>query len=140
MMRPMAEALCLLGVERAVVVHGEPGLDEVSLHGATQALVIEGSTIAEERWTPADLGLPRSTVEQIRCRDAADSAQQLLDIFQGAVLPGRDWVLANAGVGLWVAGRAKSPTDGVQQAAEVLRSGHAMALLQKLRSLCPLPS
>jgi anthranilate phosphoribosyltransferase len=140
MVRPMAEALCTLGVERAVVVHGEPGLDEVSLQGATQALVVERASIAEIIWSPSDLGLPPSSVEQIRCKDARDSATQLLDIFQGVATPGRDWVLANAGIGLWVAGRAKSPADGVQQAAEVVRSGHAMDLLQKLQSLCPLPS
>lgn len=137
MIRPMAEALLSLGVDRAVVVHGDPGLDEVSLQGQTLAQIIENDAVREERWTASDFGLTPSTVDQLRCCNASDSARQLLDIFQGGMSAGRNWVIANAAVGLWVTRRAKTLQEGVQQADEVLRSGQVLGVLQKLQQLCP---
>ncbi|MFT3882347.1 MAG: anthranilate phosphoribosyltransferase [Gemmatales bacterium] len=71
-LRPMAEALAQLNIERAVVVHGEPRLDEVSLHGATDVCLIRGNTITEETWTQADFGYDHHSIDSIRCKDATE--------------------------------------------------------------------
>ena len=131
---PMAQALARLNIKRAVVVHGEPGIDEVSLEGETHVRLIEGSTVSEHTWLPADFGLERSSLDDIRCHDATTSAAHLLQIFEGKTVPGTPWVLANAAAGLFVAGRVKSLSDGIHQAKEVVRSGSVMKTLQALQA------
>lgn len=131
---PMAQALARLNIQRAIVVHGEPGIDEVSLDGETHVRLVEGSTITELTWLPADFGLERSSLDDIRCHDAATSAAHLQQIFEGQAVAGTPWVLANAAAGLLVAGRVKSLSDGVHQVKEVVRSGSVMKTLQALQA------
>lgn len=135
MLRPLAEALLQLGAERAAVVHGEPGLDEISLQGATSVCLIERGKINELSWTPDDFGLPVSSLASIYCRDAHDSAAHIINILMNREPAGANWVLANAGAGLWIAGQVKTLREGVQRAAEVVRSGLAMRTLQQLQTL-----
>lgn len=134
-MRPMAEALVQLNIERAVVVHGEPRLDEVSLHGSTDVCLIKGGAITEQAWTQADFGYDRHDIDTIRCKDANESAQLIVNMLKGQEQPGRNWVLANVAVGLMLADQVKTLRDGVQRAEEVVRSGLALRKLEQLRLL-----
>lgn len=136
LLQPMAEALLKLGTKRAAVVHGEPGLDEISLQGTTTVCLIEHGTITEFTWTAADFGLPSSLVSTISCQHSQESAEHIIRIFKAEEVPGRNWVLANAAAGLWLAGHVKTVSDGVQRAAEVVRSGLAKQTWQQLQLLC----
>ncbi len=135
MLRPMSEALLALNVVRAAVVHGEPRLDEVSLQGKTQVCLIDDGKISEHTWTAADFGLPDSDINTIRCQDAHDSARHITAILQDEDVPGRPWVLANAALSLFISRKAKTLQDGVQLAAEVVRSGQAWRCLEQLQRL-----
>jgi anthranilate phosphoribosyltransferase len=134
-LRPMAEALLQLNIERAAVVHGEPGLDEVSLHGSTVVCLIKGGTIIEQTWTHADFGYDYHSIDTIRCKDASESAQFIVNMLKGQEQHGRNWVLANVAVGLLLADQVKTIRDGVQQAEEVVRSGLALRKLEQLKLL-----
>lgn len=141
---PMAEALRQLNIERAIVLHGEPGLDEVSLEGITHVCTIEHGIVSSQIWEPADFGLPSEKIDSIRCSNALDSATRILKCFQNRPDPVRPWILANAAVGLLVADQVKTLREGVQRADEVVSSGQALRKLEQLRELsvscCPAAS
>jgi anthranilate phosphoribosyltransferase len=132
---PMAQALRQLGTHRAAIVHGFPILDEVSLQGQTNVLWIEGGKITSLTWQPEDFGLPRSPMASLYCASPQHSAERILRILQGLQDPATDYVLANAAAGLLVAGQAKSLTDGVQFASQMVRSGLALRTLERLKHL-----
>jgi len=132
-LRPMAEALVQMNVKRAAVVHGEPGLDEVSLQGETHVCLIQGSNITDQVWTPADFGYQTLSIDSIRCKDAVESARNIETMLKNEDQPCRPWVLANVAVGLLIADQVKTLRDGVQRAEEVVRSGLAFLKLEQLR-------
>jgi anthranilate phosphoribosyltransferase len=127
-----AEALVQLGTLRAAVVHGAPGLDEVSLAGPTEVLWIEHGTITPEKWLPEDFGLARAPIEELRCSSVNESAERLRRILSGAADAGTPWIWANAAAGFLVADRVKSLQEGVQLAQDVIRSGQSMRTLEHL--------
>jgi anthranilate phosphoribosyltransferase len=131
----VARTLAHLGSERALVVHGEEGLDEVSPCGPTRAAWVEGGTVRELTLTPEEAGLERIPREAIRGGEAADNAKLLALILDGQVGPLRQAVLLNAGAALWVAGAADSLPEGVGQAARSIDSGAARAKLAGLVAL-----
>lgn len=125
-----AKALSLLGTQRAMVVSGDEGLDELSLAGGNDvAEVAAGGIVAMRRVTPQDAGLPVHPVEAIRGGDAAYNAAALRHLLRGEHGPYRDAVLLNAAAALIVAGEVDSLADGVEEAAEALDKGLANALL-----------
>lgn len=125
-----AEALSLLGTQRAMVVSGDEGLDELSLAGGNDvAEVTAGGIVAMRRVTPQDAGLPVHPVEAIRGGDPAYNAAALRRLLQGEHGPYRDAVLLNAAAALIVAGEVDTLRDGVEEAAEALDKGLANALL-----------
>ena len=129
LLRPIAETLCALGVERALVVHGS-GLDEVALHGFTQAISLESGRLEELEITPEQAGLDRMPLRRIRGGRPAENARRL-----AALLAGRGGeadtaiVGLNAGALLMTAGRAATLREGVDMAMDALRSGAANAVL-----------
>ncbi|GAB6164600.1 anthranilate phosphoribosyltransferase [Thermostilla marina] len=137
-LRPvMAEALALLGTEKAVVVHGAGGLDEVSLAGETHVTwVIADSSgtvqITEEVWTPQDFGLPQVEIDALRVNDTFASAEVIRSILAGAPGPARDVVLANAATAVYLADKADSLPAAVESAAQAIDSGAAAELLERL--------
>jgi len=134
-LRPMAEALKLLNVQRAAVIHGQPGLDEVSLQGQTQVCLIDQGTLTEQAWTPQEFGFDQYHLDTIRCKDAVDSARCITKILENETHPAGNWVLANVAVGLLIADQVKTLRDGVQQAKEVVRSGLALRKLEQIKLL-----
>jgi anthranilate phosphoribosyltransferase len=125
-----AQALSALGADRAMIVSGDEGLDELSLAGGNDvAEVTADGLIAMRRLTAADLGLATYPVEAIRGGDAAHNAAALRALLQGEHGPYRDAVLLNAAAALLVADAVPDLKEGVEEAAETIDRGLANALL-----------
>ena len=125
-----AEALADLGVDRAMIVSGDEGLDELSLAGGNDvAEVTSQGLVAMRRITPADAGLPTHPVEAIRGGDPSHNAAALRALLQGEHGPYRDAVLLNAAAALLVADAVADLHEGVEEAAETIDRGLANALL-----------
>jgi anthranilate phosphoribosyltransferase len=129
LLRPMAETLHALGVERALVVHGS-GLDELALHGFTQAVLLDGADFEELEFTPEQAGLRRMPLEQIRGGSPIENARRMIDLFSGNGGEGDTAVVSlNAGALLMTAGRATDLKAGVAMAMDALRQGRCGDLL-----------
>ena len=125
----MADALNTLGVERAWVVHGEGGLDEVSTAGKTWVAELKDSKVITRELTPADFGLDPVPIEALAGGDADENAQIARDVLSGAAGPHRIAILINTAASLCVADVVSSPPDGVRLAAEAIDSGAASRIL-----------
>jgi len=129
---PYAEALRALGSERAFIVHGRDGLDEVSISGPTEVAILENGAITTRTVRPEDAGLETSPLSAIRGGNAAHNAAALTRLLEGEPGPYRDIVLINAAAALMVAGVAGNLRDGAALAANALESGAADAKLKRL--------
>ena len=129
---PYAEALKALGSTRAFIVHGDDGLDEVSISAATQMAVLENGTVTSRELAPEDAGLTRRPLAEIRGGDAAHNAAALTRLLDGETGPYRDIVLLNAAAALMVAGTASDIKSAVTLAAHSLDSGAARTKLDTL--------
>ncbi|MEJ5252707.1 MAG: anthranilate phosphoribosyltransferase [Armatimonadota bacterium] len=128
----IADVLRELGTERAMVVHGEPGLDELSTLGETVVVHVHDGKTTEERVTPEQFGFRRARPEEVTAPDKPEECAQLIrDLFSGAQGAYRDLLLLNAGAALVVGGRAQSLEDGIHLAGEMLDSGKALRKLEE---------
>ena len=126
-----AAALAELGVDRALVISGDEGLDELSLAGGNDMAEVKGhSLVAMHRITAAELGLSTHPVDAIRGGGPAHNAAALRALLQGEPGPYRDAVLLNAAAALMVADAVTNLREGVEEAAETIDRGLANALLQ----------
>jgi anthranilate phosphoribosyltransferase len=130
----VAETLAELDVERALVVHGAGGLDEISLAGETQVADVYRGSVKRYVVAPEDFGVARAPLEAIRGGEPAENAAMLRAIFAGETGPRRDIVAINAAAALLAAGVAASLREGVAVAAEALSSGAAAEKLEALRA------
>lgn len=128
----LSAALAQLEAERAVVVAGEDGLDEVTLSGATRVTVVEGRERRELIWHPADFGLKEAGKESMLIDGPAASAAIIRRVLAGEPGPARDIVVLNAAAALWTAGVSDSLPQCAQQAATAIDSGAAQTILQQL--------
>ncbi|MBF6570246.1 MAG: anthranilate phosphoribosyltransferase [Candidatus Binataceae bacterium] len=134
LIRPVAEALNALEVEHAMVVHGLDGLDELSLCAPTEiAEVRRGGEIREYQIDPASLGLTQVDISALTITDAADAAKKLREALAGGAGPAQDVLALNAGAAIYVGGKAKSLSEGIAIAREVIISGRALETVEKLR-------
>jgi anthranilate phosphoribosyltransferase len=129
---PMAKVLGLLGTERAWVVHGEDGLDELTTTGISEVAALDAGRISTFRISPRNAGLPEAKLEDLLGGDAAENASHIRALLGGLKGPFRDIVLLNAAAALLVAGRAKSLREGVALASEAIDSGKALVALDRL--------
>lgn len=129
---PLAHVLANLGLERAWVVHGADGLDEVSTTGATYVAELKDGAVGTFEVTPEDAGLARATLDDIRGGDAAHNAAAMRDMLAGAPGAFRDIVVINASASLIVAGKAQDLASGAKMAAEAIDSGAAGDVLNRL--------
>jgi anthranilate phosphoribosyltransferase len=132
---PLAKVLAALGSERAWVVHGSDGLDEITTSGPSFVAELAGGKVKTFEVTPEDAGLKRSNPEQLRGGEAAMNAAALRAVLEGMPGPYRDVALMNAGAALVVAGKAKNIREGVALGAKALDSGDANIRLEKLISV-----
>ena len=135
LLEPMSGALALLSIERAFVVVGADGLDEVTLTGATCVREVVRGRIVEITWHPADFGLPACTLHDLAASGPDESAAIILRVLEGAPGPCLNIVLANAAAALLAAGRARNLLEGVTLARDSIRSGQAGRVLGRLRAL-----
>lgn len=137
MAEKMLGVLVANGARRAMVVHGEDGLDELSTTAPSSVLEFEserGPEAQVRRYSVdcVDLGLERATLADLRGGDAATNAEVVRRVLGGARGPHRDVVLLNAAAGLVVAGLADGLADGVQMAGAVIDDGRALGVLDSL--------
>jgi anthranilate phosphoribosyltransferase len=132
----VARTLGELGAERAWVVHGAGGLDELSTLGHTKISELRGGTVNTFYLHPADVGLPRATLQDLAGGTAAENAAMVARLLDGERGPRRDIVLLNAGAALLVAGVADTLQDGIVGAAASLDRGRARIALDQLRRIC----
>jgi len=128
----MARALGELQVERAFVVHGADGLDEISLSAETYVAELRRGDVRTYTVVPEDFGLRRAPREALAGGDARHNAQIIRRILRGEYGPHREVVQANAAAALVAVGRASDWLEGVRQAAEAIDSGGAKAKLDAL--------
>jgi anthranilate phosphoribosyltransferase len=125
LINPLANTLKNLGVKRAMVVHGNDGLDEISLTTTTKVCELNEGKLASYTIDPRDYGFSLCKAQDLVGGDAAQNAVIALDILAGARGPKRDVVLLNAGACLYMAGKANSMAGGVKLAAETIDNGAA---------------
>jgi anthranilate phosphoribosyltransferase len=130
--QPMAEVLGNLGSERAWVVHGAGGIDEVSTVGPTKVAALEKGTVTTFEISPADVGLETVSLAEIKGGDPKHNAVALRALLDGSAGPYRDIVLFNAAAALVVAGKAGTLAEGVALAARSIDDGMARAKLEAL--------
>ena len=129
---PYAEALRALGCERAMVVHGRDGLDELTTTDITYVATLADGIITRSQITPEDAGLKRARLADLQGGTAAENARALKALFAGEHGAYRDIVLLNAAAALMVAERAKDIMSGMEMARHALDSGMARAKLEEL--------
>jgi anthranilate phosphoribosyltransferase len=134
--RPVAEAAGMLGLQRAVVVRSEDGVDEVGLFAPTRVLDVSPAGMRETTWTPEDFGLSTAATDdrgRLLAADADESAACIRGVLDGEPGPRRDIVVLNAAALLWAAGRAGDLTKAAQLAMAAIDSGGARSVLERLR-------
>ncbi|MCX5514587.1 anthranilate phosphoribosyltransferase [Kaistia algarum] len=131
-LEPLAHVLAALGSERAWIVHGAGGVDEISVAGPTHVAALKDGKVETFVIEPGDVGLPVSPLEAIRGGDAVHNAAALRALLNGARSAYRDTVLLNAAATLVVAGNAASLKEGVALAATSIDEGHAHDRLDRL--------
>jgi anthranilate phosphoribosyltransferase len=129
-----ASVLRNLGSQRAYVVHGVGGLDELSTFGETRVTELKDGEMRTYNVTPEDFGLERVAPEDIQGRTPEENAQLLVDILDGKEGPARDIVLLNAAAAIAAGGKADTLIEGLAVAADSVASGAAHAKLQALQA------
>jgi anthranilate phosphoribosyltransferase len=131
----MAEALSKLGSEKAYVVHGLEGFDEISIKGETKLSELKDGKVATRQISPEDFEIKEGSIDKILGGSREHNAKIVLDILNGKKGIPRDMVLLNAGAALKMVGRALDFKGGVKIAGEGIDSGKALETLNKLKEL-----
>jgi anthranilate phosphoribosyltransferase len=129
---PLAHVLKNLGSERAYVVHGSDGLDEITTSGPTSVAALENGKVSTFEIKPEDFGFAKSKPEELRGGDAEANASAVMDVLRGKKGPFRDVAILNAAAAIVVAGKAKDLKDGVAVAAKSVDSAEAEGRLDRL--------
>jgi anthranilate phosphoribosyltransferase len=131
----MAQVLCELGTERAFVVHGSDGLDEITITGESKISEVKNGEVCTYYVAPEDVGINRAPLSAIQGGDAGQNAEIIREILLDRGGAKQDVVLLNAAAGLLIGGKAGNLREGIRIARESIQSGRAMACLQKLVDL-----
>jgi anthranilate phosphoribosyltransferase len=126
--KPLAKVLAQLGSKRALVVHGEGNLDELTTCGQTTVSELRDSNITTYSVAPEDFGISRATISELQGgKDNAESAELMKNVLQGKKGPRRDISLINSGAALYAAGVEEDISAGIKQASDCIDSGKALA-------------
>ena len=132
-LEPIAEALAALGAIRAIVMHSEDGLDEISISAPTTIMHVENGRVRRETITPEQFGLTRSSLESVTARDLPHAAQMIREVLDGTDRgPARDMTLLNAAGAILVSADGISFDQAFGSAIEAIDSGAARSTLEKL--------
>jgi len=129
---PLAHVLKNLGSDRAFVVHGSDGLDEVTSCGPTAVAALDGDIVRTFEITPEEVGIARATPDALRGGDAETNAAALQAVLEGRKGAYRDVAVLNAAAALVVAAKANTLADGVKLAQHAIDSGKALGALDRL--------
>ncbi len=133
LVRPMAEALAALGVDHAMVVHGADGLDELSLAATTRVAEVRGTSISEFEVDPRGLGFRSGDPSELTVQEPEQATEVLRRTLAGHKGAAQDVLALNAAAAIYVGGRAASLADGVAIAREILESGRALGVVERMR-------
>lgn len=128
----IANVLLKLGRERALVVHGDDGLDEITTTTSTTVSEVRDGKVTQYKIDPEELGIDLAQPEDLEGGDAKDNAKIILDIFNGVKGPKRDIVVINSAAALYVGKKVDNLADGVKLAEKIIDSGLAMNKLNEL--------
>lgn len=128
----LAGVLATLGAERAFVVHGSDGLDEMTLTGPTRVSELKNGSVSTYDVSPGDFGLMQAPADALKGGDADYNAEITRSVLNGEEGPRRDIVLLNAAAAIVAGDKARDLNEGVQIAAEVIDSGKALEKLDAL--------
>ncbi len=134
-LKPVAEALGQLGLERALVVHGQDGMDELTTTTKSWAASLEDGKVREIEIAPEDVGVKRASMAELKGGDAAHNAEAIKGVLRGEKNAFRDIVVLNSAAALMVAGKAGDLKQGAELAIQSIDSGkaaHALATLQRI--------
>ena len=125
----------LIGLEcqRSLLVHGEDGMDEITLTGTTHCVEQRDGEITEFQLTPEEFGMKRVQLDDLRMASKDTAVSTALDLLDGkAAEHHQNLIVLNAGAGIYVGGKAASIVEGVELARDSLRSGAARGVLEKM--------
>jgi len=128
----LATVLGRLGTRRATVAHGADGMDEISITGETRISELKDGAVTTYTISPEDVGLRRASLIDIQGGDAAQNAQIILDLLNGARGPRRDIVLLNAAAALVTSGKVADLAEGLEAAGASIDSHKALHKLTQL--------
>ncbi len=132
LVEPLAQVLQQLGCRRGFVVHGEDGMDEITLTGTTLVAAIQGNSVELHTVTPEAFGFERCQLDDLQGGDARQNATIVNAVLAGEPGPKLDIVLLNSSYALVAAGLADGIDAGIEQAREAITSGRAKATLETL--------
>jgi anthranilate phosphoribosyltransferase len=135
-LKPVAQALGQLGLERALVVHGQDGMDELTTTTKSWAASLENGQVREIEIAPEDVGVKRATLPELKGGDPAHNAAAIRFVLSGRRDAFRDIVVLNSAAALMVAGAARDLKEGAAKAAESIDSGKALKALDTLVRIC----
>lgn len=135
-LRPVAEALGQLGLERALVVHGQDGMDELTTTTRSWAASLENGKVSEIEIAPEDIGVKRASLADLKGGDPAYNAEAIHKVLGGEKNAFRDIVVLNSAAAIVVAGKARDLNEGAALAVAAIDSGKAKAALETLKRIC----
>ena len=129
----MAEVLSKLGSEHVMVVHGEDGMDEISISSPTTVTELKNKTITTYTIQPSDFGLDIADLKTIQVENAEASKAMMLDVLNGSQGPHRNITILNAGAAIYISGISSTLKEGIEKAASVIDQGLALKKLEALK-------
>jgi len=129
----MAEVLSKLGSEHVMVVHGEDGMDEISISSRTTVTELKNKTITTYTIQPSDFGLDVADLKMIQVENAEASKAMMLDVLNGSQGPHRNITILNAGAAIYISGISSTLKEGIEKAASVIDQGLAIKKLEALK-------
>jgi anthranilate phosphoribosyltransferase len=131
---PVAEALRLKGVEKALVVHSEDGLDEISACAPTRGLLVTKNCLEEIEFAPEDFCIKHGHLKDIKAVSLKDNIAVFHKVLKGEKGPERDIVVLNSGAAIFIAGIAGDIQEGIARAFDSIDSGRALQVFDQFRS------
>lgn len=135
LIKTAGEVLLNLGLERAMVVHGDDGLDEITTTTTTDVCEVKDGKLITYKLDPEKLGFRKAALEEIKGGEAKENAEIILRVLKGEKGAPRDIVVLNSGAALYVAKITDSLEDGIKKAAELIDSGAAFRKYEELANL-----
>ena len=131
--RTMAEVLSKLGSEHVLVVHGEDGMDEISIASPTTVTELKNKTITTYTIKPTDFGLDLADLKTIQVENIEASKTMMIDVLKGSHGPHRNITILNAGAAIYVSGITSTLKEGIKKAISVIDQGLALKKLEVLK-------